>query len=87
MLIKIDVSVVQSFENSNSWPDDLIIALENLALARREGKHSIIADLNTLKIIAKCSDLSKNAKISYKKILNDRPLDILKLFILVTLIK
>ena len=47
MLIKIDVSVVQSFENSNSWPDDLIIALENLALARREGKHSIIADLNT----------------------------------------
>ncbi|EHJ14461.1 MULTISPECIES: hypothetical protein [Crocosphaera] len=73
MLIKIDVSVVQSFENSNSWPDDLIIALENLALARREGKHSIIADLNTLKIIAKCSDLSKNAKISYKKILNDRP--------------
>ncbi|WP_198648422.1 hypothetical protein [Cyanothece sp. BG0011] len=72
MLIKIDSSVIKDIKDSHSWPDDLILTLENLATARREGKHSIIADLNTLKIITKCSDLSKNAKNVYNRILNDR---------------
>ncbi len=73
MLIKIDISVVKDVKNSDSWPSDLIIALENLATSRREGKHSIIADRETLEIIVKCSDLPERTKRIYNNILNNVP--------------
>jgi len=57
MLISIHSSVVDKGEE-NTWDQDTVLALENLATARREGKHIVMANRKTLKKIAQCSRLS-----------------------------
>ena len=71
MLIRIDRSIVETEIYPHSWSNETITALENLALARREGKHLIIADRETLEKIGQCKDLSKNTIVIYNKILNN----------------
>jgi hypothetical protein len=71
MLILIHSSVVDNGEQ-NTWDDDddTVLALENLATARREGKHSVIANRETLKKIAQCSRLSEFSRNIYHKLYN-----------------
>ncbi|WP_449416589.1 hypothetical protein [Phormidium nigroviride] len=69
MLISIHNSVVDNGDE-NTWDDDTVLALENLATARREGKHSVIASGDTLKKIAQCSRLSQIAQKIYTKLYN-----------------
>jgi hypothetical protein len=70
MLILIDSSVVDDGDE-NTWDDETVVALENLATARREGKHLVIADRETLKKIAQCSRLSEFARNVYKTYLTN----------------
>ncbi|CAD5979241.1 hypothetical protein [Planktothrix rubescens] len=66
MLINIHQSV---FDNNDIWDKpETIPALENLANAVREGKHLVISDRETLKIITKCQDLSKTTRAIYTKL-------------------
>lgn len=68
MLINIHQSV---FNNNNIWDEpETIPALENLANAVREGKHLVISDRETLKIIANCQDLSKTTRAIYTMLYN-----------------
>jgi len=69
MLILIHSSVVDNGEK-NTWDEETVLALENLATARREGKHSVIAERETLKKIALCSRLSPIARNVYKHLSN-----------------
>lgn len=69
MLISIHSSVVDDGDQ-NTWDDDTVLAVENLAIARREGKHSVIANRETLKKIAQCSHLSKFSRNIYHKLYN-----------------
>ncbi len=68
MLINIHQSV---FDNNDIWNDpETIPALENLANAVREGKHLVISDRETLKIITQCQDLSKTTRVIYNMLYN-----------------
>lgn len=68
MLINIHQSV---FDNNNIWDEpETIPALENLANAVREGKHLVISDRKTLKIITQCQDLSKTTRAIYTILYN-----------------
>ncbi|MBD2293004.1 hypothetical protein H6G06_05780 [Anabaena sphaerica FACHB-251] len=69
MLIRIDSSVINN-ENQSSLAQDTVTALELLALTRREGKHILIGDRNTLQKISKCTDLSKSTREIYQKLLD-----------------
>ena len=69
MLILIDDSVVNN-EDENTWDDETVLALEYLASARREGKHAVIANRETLKKIAPCRRLSQFARNTYNKLFN-----------------
>ena len=69
MLILIDDSVVNN-EDENTWDDETVLALENLASARREGKHAVMAERETLKKIAQCRRLSEFARRTYNKLFN-----------------
>lgn len=69
MLILIDSSVVDKGDE-NTWDDETVLALENLASARREGKHIVMAKRKTLKKIAQCSRLSQFARNIYHKLYN-----------------
>ena len=69
MLILIHSSVVDNGDE-NTWDDETVLALENLATARREGKHLVIAERETLKKIALCSRLSQIARNTYNKLYN-----------------
>ncbi|MDB9514495.1 hypothetical protein PN499_25160 [Kamptonema animale CS-326] len=67
MLIFIHNSVVDNGDE-NTWDDDTVLALENLATARREGKHSVTAKRETLEKIVQCSRLSEITRKTYKKL-------------------
>jgi len=68
MLINIHKSV---FDNNDIWnKPETIPALENLANAVREGKHLVISDRETLKIITQCQDLSKTTQAIYNILYN-----------------
>ncbi|OIP67497.1 MAG: hypothetical protein AUK43_19145 [Oscillatoriales cyanobacterium CG2_30_40_61] len=68
MLINIHKSV---FDNNDIWDKpETIPALENLANAVREGKHLVISDRKTLKIITQCQDLSKTTQVIYNMLYN-----------------
>lgn len=69
MLILIDSSVVDKGDE-NTWDQDTVLALENLATARREGKHIVMAKRETLKKIALCSRLSQFDRNIYHKLYN-----------------
>ncbi|TAF00109.1 MAG: hypothetical protein EAZ79_03455 [Oscillatoriales cyanobacterium] len=69
MLILIDSSVVDKGDE-NTWDDETVLALENLASARREGKHIVMAKRETFKKIAQCSRLSQFARNIYHKLYN-----------------
>jgi hypothetical protein len=69
MLILIDSSVVDDGDE-NTWDDETVVALDNLATAHREGKHLVIADRKTSKKIARCSRLSENKRNVYKHLCN-----------------
>lgn len=64
MLIEINSSIIES-EDINNLSEEVVNALENLALARREGKHSVISDRETLSKLYQCPNLSKRAKDLY----------------------
>jgi len=70
MLILIDSSVVDNGAE-NTWDDETVLALENLAAARREGKHAVMAKRETLRKIAQCSRLSQFARQTYNKLFNE----------------
>jgi len=70
MLILIDSSVVDDGDE-NTWDDETVVALEYLATARREGKHSVIANRETLNKIRQCSRLSQKTRDVYTKLYND----------------
>ena len=72
MLILIDSSVVDDGDE-NTWDDETVVALDYLATARREGKHSVIANIETLKKIAQCSRLSQKTRDIYTKLYNRSP--------------
>jgi len=65
MLIDIHGSLVSQDEQQNTWSDDIITALEMLALAQKEGKHAVISNRLTLDKIRKCQRLSSSAKAVY----------------------
>ena len=69
MLISIHSSVVDD-GHENTWDDETVVALDNLATAHREGKHLVIADRKTSKKIARCSRLSENKRNVYKHLSN-----------------
>jgi hypothetical protein len=70
MLIKIDDSVVELIENDqNNGYQDLVFALENLATARREGKHAVIASSTTLKKLKDFHAISEASRGVYRQIL------------------
>jgi hypothetical protein len=68
MLIKIDYSVVSDAVSSNIWSQDILLALELLAIARREGKHVIISELKTLEVIRHCEHLPQSIRDIYNRI-------------------
>ena len=68
MLIRIDYSVVSNAVSSKTWPQDILLALELLAIARREGKHVIISDIKTLEVIRQCEHLPQSTRDIYNKI-------------------
>lgn len=70
MLILIDSSVVDKGDE-NTWDDETVVALENLATARREGKHIVMAKRETLNKIAQCSRLSEFSRKIYHKLYNE----------------
>jgi hypothetical protein len=70
MLIFIHNSVVDKGDE-NSWDDETVVALENLATARREGKHIVMAKRETLEKIAQCSRLSEFSRNIYNKLYNE----------------
>jgi len=70
MLILIHSSVVDKGDE-NTWDQDTVLALENLATARREGKHIVMANRKTLNKIAQCSRLSEFSRNIYHKLYND----------------
>jgi len=70
MLISIHSSVVDKGDE-NTWDQDTVLALENLATARREGKHIVMANRKTLKKIAQCSRLSEFSRNIYHKLYHD----------------
>lgn len=69
MLILINSSVVDNGDE-NTWDDETVLALENLASARREGKHAVMAKRETLKKISQCCRLSQFARNTYNKLFN-----------------
>jgi hypothetical protein len=69
MLILINSSVVDNGDE-NSWEDETVLALENLASARREGKHLVMAKREIFKKISRCSRLSQFARNTYNKLFN-----------------
>jgi hypothetical protein len=69
MLILIDSSVVNNGDG-NTWDDETVLALENIASARREGKHAVMAKRETLKKIYQCCRLSQFARNTYNKLFN-----------------
>jgi hypothetical protein len=69
MLILIHSSVVDKGDE-NTWDEETVVALENLATARREGKHIVMANRETLKKIAQCSRLSEFSRNIYQKLYN-----------------
>jgi hypothetical protein len=70
MLISIHSSVVDD-GHENTWDYETVSALEYLATARHEGKHSVIANRETLNKIRHCSRLSQRAKDVYTKLFHD----------------
>lgn len=53
----------------NALNQDVVLeALENIALGRREGKHLIFANYNTLESLKNCSSLSKRTRQVYLKL-------------------
>jgi hypothetical protein len=69
MLILINSSVVDNGDE-NTWDDETVLALENLASARREGKHAVMAYREIFKKIAQCRRLSEFARNTYNKLFN-----------------
>lgn len=69
MLILIDSSVVDKGDE-NTWDEETVLALEILATARREGKHLVIAERETLEKMARCSRLSQIARNVYTNLFN-----------------
>ena len=70
MLIRIDKSVVD-LKDKDSLADEVILALEMLAAARREGKHAIIAERETLQALSQCKQLLKISRNIYLRLLNE----------------
>lgn len=69
MLIKIDNSVVELIENDRSdGYQDLVVALENLATARREGTHVVTASQSTLKKLKDFHAISETSRGIYRLI-------------------
>ncbi|MEQ9485056.1 hypothetical protein [Coleofasciculus sp. F4-SAH-05] len=71
MLIDIHSSLVSQDEQQNTWSDDIIKALEMLALAQKEGKHAVISNRPTLDKIRKCPHLSLSDRAVYNKAFNN----------------
>jgi hypothetical protein len=69
MLILINSSVVDNGDE-NTWDDETVLALENIASARREGKHAVMAKREIFKKIAQCHRLSQFARHTYNKLFN-----------------
>lgn len=70
MLIRIDNSILVN-QNINDLSNEVLTTLELLAWARREGKHAVIGERETLKQLSECTQLSKLAREVYFILYND----------------
>jgi hypothetical protein len=70
MLLRIDNSILAN-QNINDLSNEVLTTLELLALARREGKHAVIGERETLKQLSECTQLSKLTREVYFKLYND----------------
>jgi len=70
MLLRIDNSILEN-GNINDLSNEVLTTLELLALARREGKHAVIGNRETLKQLSECTQLSKLVREVYFKLFND----------------
>ncbi len=68
MLIIIDSSVVDVLNDGGGIVPHTLEALENISISRREGKHLVFSDRNTLKYLLNCVQLSERARKIYKRI-------------------
>jgi hypothetical protein len=66
MLFVIDQSMAAACDASNPSSDVIVTALENIAIARRAGKHLVFARRDVLENLKSSSCLSKRAKAVYK---------------------
>lgn len=66
MLITIDQSFADRVDDPSAR-SQILLALENLAIGRREGKHILYSDRDTLKKIINCESLSSSARQIYRK--------------------
>ncbi|MCP4105818.1 MAG: hypothetical protein GY749_09820 [Desulfobacteraceae bacterium] len=68
MFFVLDNSLAENLDDEN-----VITALEYIALGRREGKHLIFSDMKTMKAFATCTSLTPKACRTYQKILTRLP--------------
>jgi hypothetical protein len=68
MLIRIDDSVIDSLNEKNAAQNEIITAIELLALARKEGKHSVIASPSGIDKILNSDVISSSSKKVFNKL-------------------
>ena len=73
MLFVIDKSLIDALKLDNNDKADIVDALENIARARREGKHLIFASRNNLKVLKEYPLLSDTARRVFNKLYNQLP--------------
>jgi hypothetical protein len=73
MLFVVDRSLAEVLDASSRPHQAIVDAVSNLALARREGKHLLFADRETLRACAESPWLSERAHRVYSHLLNNLP--------------
>ena len=73
MLIYIDDNVIQEFSSGGPNTNDIVASLEDLALARRHGKHLLLSSRDSLEFLKDCEQLGTTARNVYRHLFNDYP--------------
>jgi hypothetical protein len=73
MLLKLDNSLAESIVAHDENADNVIIALDNIAAARRNGKHLLFGSRETLKVFCECAELSNGARTIFKRVYERLP--------------
>jgi hypothetical protein len=73
MLLVLDDSLAEALKGTDELlKKPVLVALENIALGRREGKHLIFAKPKTLLTFARCPDLCQSTQSVYKGLIDDQ---------------